>query len=103
MRIDDSIKLDFSDVLIKPKRSRLESRRDVVLTREFHFKLSGQTWEGVPIVSSNMTTVTTWKVAMIMTDYNRKMLACLPKGTLPSNNNMIRTVGLRGDGYKSLE
>ena len=40
MRVVDEVKLDFSDVLIKPKRSELESRKDVGLTRDFRFKHS---------------------------------------------------------------
>ena len=33
MRIESEIKLDFSDVLIKPKRSTLGSRKEVDLNR----------------------------------------------------------------------
>ena len=29
MRLDNEIKLDYKDVLLKPKRSTLSSRRDV--------------------------------------------------------------------------
>jgi GMP reductase len=43
MRIIDEQKLDFSDVLIVPKRSTLTSRKDVDLNREFTFKHSGLT------------------------------------------------------------
>jgi len=103
MRIINDIKLDFDDVLLQPKRSTICSRSDVKLERKFIFKISGQVWEGVPIVSSNMTTVTTKKVAMIMSDDIWKMLACLPKGVTSYNSNTIRTVGLRGDDYKSLD
>ena len=41
MRIEYDVKLDFSDVLIRPKRSTLESRADAVLSRRFTFKHSG--------------------------------------------------------------
>ena len=41
MRIEQDIKLDFKDVLFKPKRSKLESRRDVDLIRTFTFHNSG--------------------------------------------------------------
>ena len=44
MRIIDDIKLDFSDVLIAPKRSQLISRKDAKLTREFKFKHSNLNW-----------------------------------------------------------
>ena len=40
MRIEDDVKLDYKDVLFKPKRSKLESRRDVDLTRTIKFHLS---------------------------------------------------------------
>ena len=38
MRIDNDIKLDYKDVLIRPKRSILESRKQVDLTRDFNFR-----------------------------------------------------------------
>ena len=43
MRLDNEIKLDYKDVLLKPKRSTLSSRRDVEMTRSFTFKNSGET------------------------------------------------------------
>ena len=54
MRIIEDTKLDFSDVLISPKRSQLTSRKDAELTRKFTFKHSKHTWTGVPIIASNM-------------------------------------------------
>ena len=59
MRIDREIKLDFKDVLIRPKRSTLTSRREVDLNREYKFKNSKQTWSGIPIIASNMDGVGT--------------------------------------------
>ena len=59
MKIEQDIKLDFSDVLIRPKRSTLESRKDIILERDFKFPHSKQTWKGVPIIASNMDTVGT--------------------------------------------
>ena len=38
MHIDREIKLDFKDVLIRPKRSALPSRAEVDITREYSFK-----------------------------------------------------------------
>ena len=54
MRIIDDVKMDFSDVLIAPKRSQLTSRKDANLTRKFTFKHSKHEWTGVPIIASNM-------------------------------------------------
>ena len=56
MRIVDDVKLDFSDVLIRPKRSTLESRKNAKLERTFRFKHSKQSWTGVPIIAGNVCT-----------------------------------------------
>ncbi len=63
MRIENEVKLDFKDVLIRPKRSILKSRSDVDITRKFTFKNSGKTWQGVPIISANMDHTGTIEVA----------------------------------------
>lgn len=63
MRIEDGVKLDFCDVLIRPKRSALSSRREVELERTFHFKNPELKWTGVPIMVSNMDTTGTFTVA----------------------------------------
>lgn len=57
------VKLDFKDVLLRPKRSTLKSRADVNLYREIVFKNSKQTYNGVPIMASNMDTVGTFSMA----------------------------------------
>ena len=41
MRIELEMKLDYKDVLLRPKRSELTSRNDVNLMREFTFKNAG--------------------------------------------------------------
>ena len=38
MRIEEEIKLDYSDVLFRPKRSTLKSRKEVDLKRTYKFK-----------------------------------------------------------------
>ena len=63
MRIEEDIKLDFRDVLIRPKRSTLSSRKEVDLQRKYNFKHSGQIWSGVPIMASNMDGVGTFEMA----------------------------------------
>ena len=57
MKLETDVKLDFNDVLFRPKRSTLSSRSTVEVQREFKFKHSGKKWKGVPIISSNMDTV----------------------------------------------
>lgn len=46
-RIETEVRLDFKDVLIRPKRSTLKSRSQVNVSREFRFRNSKQTWSGV--------------------------------------------------------
>lgn len=77
MRIDGEIKLDFSDVLIRPKRSTLSSRKEVNLNRTFKFKHSGWEWTGIPIMASNMDGVGTFEMAVELYKYN--MFTCLVK------------------------
>jgi len=63
MRMEEGTKLDFKDVLIRPKRSTLASRKDVDISREFTFKWSGRKYDGVPIVAANMDGVGTFSMA----------------------------------------
>ena len=49
MRIESEIKLDYRDVLLRPKRSELTSRNEVDLMRTFTFKNAGADGAGNPI------------------------------------------------------
>jgi GMP reductase len=77
MRIEDEIKLDFKDVLIRPKRSTLVSRREVDLNRTYTFKHSRHKWSGIPIIASNMDGVGTVDMAKEL--YQHGLLTCLIK------------------------
>jgi len=77
MRIEQDGKLDFSDVLIRPKRSNLVSRKDVDLNREYHFKHSNQSWSGVPIMAANMDGVGTFSMALELQKSN--LFTCMVK------------------------
>ncbi len=70
MRIETEVKLDFKDVLIRPKRSTLNSRRDVDIEREFKMKHSGLTWSGVPIIAANMDHTGTFEMAKALAKFN---------------------------------
>ena len=66
MIIEEDTKLDFSDVLIRPKRSTLKSRKQVKLTRQLEFrnaKGSDRRFYGIPIMASNMDGVGTMAVS----------------------------------------
>jgi len=63
VRIENDVKLDFKDVLIRPKRSTLTTRSDVDISREFRFRHTGTEYSGIPIVASNMDTTGTFEMA----------------------------------------
>mgnify|MGYP000060738405 CR=1 FL=1 len=89
MRIENELLLDYSDVLIRPKRSTLSSRSEVSLTREFSFrnykselweKLEGFTYNqyvGTPIMAANMDGVGTFEMADTLA--SQGMFTCLVK------------------------
>ena len=84
MRIEEDIKLDYNNVLIRPKRSTLGSRKEVDLERGFKFRnYKGDTlddyrhYRGVPIMASNMDGVGT--IEMADTLAQQGMFTCLVK------------------------
>jgi GMP reductase len=77
MRIDQDVKLDYSDVLIRPKRSTLSSRKQVRLERKFKFRNSRHEYEGVPIMAANMDGVGKFKMADELAEQN--IFTCLVK------------------------
>ena len=77
MRVDRDFKLDFDDVLIRPKRSTLSSRRLVDLNRKFTFRHSEDVWEGVPVIAANMDTTGTFEIADSLK--KEKMLTAIHK------------------------
>lgn len=79
MRMEFDDKLDFSDVLIRPKRSTLASRREVDLTRSYTFRHSGETWQGIPIMAANMDGVGTLPMAQAL--QKASLFTCLVKTT----------------------
>ena len=84
MRIEEDIKLDYNNVLIRPKRSTLGSRKEVDLERGFKFRnYKGDTiddyrhYRGIPIMASNMDGVGTFEMADILAQ--QKLFTCLVK------------------------
>ena len=70
MRLETEAKLDYKNVLIRPKRSKLGSRKEVDLERGFTFpntKLpkheNNKHYRGVPIMAANMDGVGTFAMA----------------------------------------
>ena len=69
MRIEEDVKLDYSDVLFRPKRSTLKSRKEVDLKRTYKFKYSNHEWEGIPIIASNMDGVGELEIANNLSNF----------------------------------
>jgi len=77
VRIEEDMKLDYKDVLIRPKRSTLRSRLQVKLDRKFTFRHSKSDYEGVPIMASNMDGVGTFEMADKLAE--GRIFTCLVK------------------------
>ena len=113
MQIIENTQLDFQDVLLKPRRSTLESRKKVDITRNYFFSHSGRTTSGTGIMQANMGTIGTFAVS-------RKMLAnglfaCLHKHhsvedliqfyqslTEDEFDRCFLSIGLRDNGVEKL-
>jgi len=93
VRILDDVKLDFSDVLIRPKRSTLESRKNAKLERTFQFKHSKQSWTGVPIIAANMDHTGTWPMNKALVKHGMLTAICKFLHYIPLKN-AIKTIGL---------
>ena len=83
MLIEDDIKLDYSDVLIRPKRSTMNSRSDVSMKRTHTFLHSKKSWTGIPIMSANMDTVGTPAMHGVLSKFD--MITCPAKHYLKNN------------------
>lgn len=77
MRIEEDMKLDFKDVLFRPKRSTLRSRSEVDLNRTFTFRNSKASWTGVPVMAANMDTVGTFEIFKVLKEFG--MFTCIQK------------------------
>lgn len=98
MRIENDLKLDFSDVLIRPKRSTLSSRSEVNLERQFVFRHSNIDYKGIPIMAANMDGVGTFTIAEILAQYG--MFTCLVKNySMQDLQEWIFTIGYRINDY----
>jgi GMP reductase len=76
-KVINELKLDFKDVLIQPKRSKLQSRKEVSLHRKIKCSHSDFEWEGVPVIAANMDTTGTFEMAKAF--INHDMLVAIHK------------------------
>jgi GMP reductase len=86
MRIEQDVKLDYKDVLIRPKRSTLSSRKEVSLERGFTFRnyvpdfpdnIKDEHYRGIPIMAANMDGVGTFAMAQELS--KQGIFTCLVK------------------------
>ena len=75
--IIEEIQLDYCDVMIKPKRSTLNSRNEPNIYRDYKFKWTDKIINGNGLMIANMATTGTFEMAKVM-QYN-KMFCCLQK------------------------
>lgn len=114
MQILENIELDYSDVLIKPRRTTLSSRSEVDITREYKFKWCPLVIKGTGIMQSNMGTIGNFEVSRKM--LNSGLFACLHKHhdidsliefykslTDDEFNRVFLAIGLRDNGVEKLE
>ena len=111
MRIEEDIKLDYADVLFRPKRSTLSSRKDVELKRSYKFKYSNHQWSGTPIIAANMDGVGVIEVAKSLAKF--EIMTCLTKQhdirTIKRNSvikeiypHLVLSTGTSDEDYKRL-
>ena len=112
MRIEEELKLDYSDVLFRPKRSTLSSRKDVDLNRTYKFKYSRNEWSGIPIMAANMDGVGELGIADALS--TNEMITCLTKQhdvkklskykNLKKNyQNIALSIGIKKEDFDNLD
>ena len=112
VRIEEDLKLDYSDVLFRPKRSTLQSRKDVNLKRTYRFKYSNNEWSGIPIMAANMDGVGELGVAEKMSEFG--MITCLTKqhdvkkikafkNIKSIYPNVALSIGIKKEDFESLD
>ncbi len=114
MRIESERRLDFDDVLIRPKRSVAPSRASVELKRQYRFRGASPaaSWAGVPIIAANLDTTGTMRMATALHESN--MLTCLHKfypldqlidffTANPARRSTFYTLGIRDEDFDKLK
>jgi GMP reductase len=111
MRIEEEVKLDYADVLLRPKRSTLTSRKEVNLERTFRFYHSSKIWTGIPIMTANMSSCGTFEMANLLSTY--KIITTFHKyytvedyqqffATFDNPDFIVYTLGIRDEDKQQL-
>jgi len=122
MRIDNEIKLDYKDVLVRPKRSTLSSRKQVQLERRFTFRnfvpdfpdnIEDYHYRGIPIMAANMDGVGTFAMAdklaegeiftCLVKTYSVEQLVEYFNSNMPERtNNVAMSIGTSDEDFHKL-
>jgi GMP reductase len=101
MRIERDVKLDYSDVLFRPKRSTMGSRSEVDLNRTYTFRNSQQTYTGIPIMAANMDGVGTFNMSLALA--KQGLFTCLAKSYQPADiHEWLNTSEYKDDLVKAI-
>lgn len=76
-QIIEEVQLDYCDVMIKPKRSTLNSRSEPNVYRDYKFRWTNRIINGNGLMVANMATTGTFEMAKVM--QKNKMFCCLQK------------------------
>ena len=96
VEVDRETKLDFGDVLISPRPSSLNSRKDVILTRTFAFQRASTNWTVLPLIASNMDATGTIAMAQALARW--EAIGCLSK--FIDNDTLVKFFG-KSDSHHS--
>jgi GMP reductase len=80
-------KLNFQDVMIVPKKSILKSRKDVNLNVGYTFKNSKRDWSGIPLVCSNMDSISNYKMYNVLNEHS--IMSCTSKHLEPYDYDLM--------------
>lgn len=115
IRIEQDTQLDFSDVLIAPRPSTINSRSQVDITRDYTFKWSGKTVRGCGVIAANMATTGTFEMAKVFQKHRmfcalhkhysaEELIKFLEENKKEFGNNdyIFISTGLRADDFSKL-
>ena len=113
---ENETQLDFSDVLITPRPSNINSRGDVDITRDYTFKWSGKTVKGCGVIAANMATTGTFEMAKVFQQHRmfcalhkhysaEELIKFLDENKKQFGNNdyIFISTGLRPDDFSKLK
>ena len=96
MKFEDGIKLDFDDVLIKPKRSTLATRSGVCIEKAYKYFHSSIQEMTVPIIAANMDTTGTFAMSNALEDFEKMGM----QTALHKHYTKVELVGYFSSGWR---